>query len=134
VWVVILKQAIDLNIACTQHWYRIPVGQAEKLLRQYECGWPRWLAFYQPKVFGHEGLAVRYYAEVRHLQERSRQELFPTEVEAAQANKRYYQFLLAPLQQLPQPIPSARLRRISFIPTTLAQLMQAQEVSELMRF
>jgi len=38
---------------------------------------------------------------------------------------------IGPLQPLPQPIPSRRLRRITFIPTTLERLLHAQEINDL---
>ncbi len=38
---------------------------------------------------------------------------------------------IGPLWQLPQPIPSRRLRRITFIPTTLARLLAAREINGL---
>jgi hypothetical protein len=38
---------------------------------------------------------------------------------------------IGPLQQLENPIVSQKLRRVTFIPTTLARLLAAREISEL---
>ncbi len=62
VLVAIMHNPLDLVIARDQHWYRIPVPSAEKLLKER---WPpQWLAFYQTKIFGDEAYAVSYYARV----------------------------------------------------------------------
>ena len=42
-------------------------------------------------------------------------------------------FALGPLRALPTPLPSRRLRRISFISTTYGQLQRAHDVAELWR-
>jgi len=55
VLVAILNNVRDFKIARDSHWYRIPLGSVEKWLTR---SWsPRWLAFYQTKVFGRESHA-----------------------------------------------------------------------------
>ncbi|MGC8713858.1 MAG: endonuclease domain-containing protein [Leptodesmis sp.] len=120
-----------MDIAQKQHWYRIPVDSAQQVLKRYKCSLPEWLAFYQTKVFGDEAHLVKYYARVQGIQEVSRNELFPNELPGQKTHKRYYKLQLSPLQQLPQPIISRRLRRITFIPTTFEKLQQAREINDL---
>jgi hypothetical protein len=49
VLVAILNKPLDFAIAREQHWYRIPIGSAEKWLGKR---WPpKWIAFYHTKVF-----------------------------------------------------------------------------------
>ncbi len=56
VLVAILNNRLDFNLAYEQHWYRIPVNNAKKLLKDR---WPpQWLALYQTKAFGQEAHAV----------------------------------------------------------------------------
>lgn len=130
VLVAILNSQTDLTIAREQHWYRIPVEQVKKL--QHRDRWhPQWLAFYQTKVFGDEAHAVNYFAEVIEIQEVSRADLFPNERPTAKSHKRYYKLELSPLQKLTQPIKSQRLRRITFIPTTLEKLHRATQIEDL---
>ena len=62
--------ALDFAIAHDEHWYRIPVESRDKMLKNR---WPpRWLAFYQTKIFGHEAYAVNYFAKVLDIQDVAR--------------------------------------------------------------
>jgi very-short-patch-repair endonuclease len=74
---------------------------------------------------------VRYYARVIEIRKAFRHELFPDEPINEKTNKRYYQLMLSPLKQLPRPIPSLRLRRIVFIPTTWNKFLTAEEINDL---
>ena len=116
VLVAIMNNPLDFAVARDQHWYRIPVSSAEKWLKRR---WPpRWLAFYQTKVFKNEAFAINYYSRVLDIRQVFRWQLFPDQPRDDKAMQRYHQLLLGPLHRLPQPIRSRRLRRIVFIPTT----------------
>jgi very-short-patch-repair endonuclease len=129
VLVAIVNSRADFDIARELGWYRIPVSSVEKWLRGR---WPpRWLAFYQPKVFGDEAYAVKYYAEVLDLREVLRRDLFPDRADDPKADWPYCQILLGPLKELARPIPSKRLRRIVFIATTWDKLACAEEINDL---
>jgi hypothetical protein len=129
VLVAIMNNLLDFAIARDQHWYRIPVRSVENL---FKARWPpRWLAFYQTKVFGDEAYAVNYYARVRDIRQVSRWQLFPNEPHDEKGKRRYYQLLLSPLQRLPKPILSRRWRRIVFIPTTWHKFLNAVEINDL---
>ncbi|MGB5962741.1 MAG: DUF559 domain-containing protein [Coleofasciculaceae cyanobacterium] len=129
VLVAIMKERQDMDIARNQHWYRIPVTSIKNhLLRRWP---PQWLAFYQPKVFGNEAFAVKYYASVEKIQEVLRCELFPDAPKDKKSRQRYYKIELSPLECLPQPILSRRLRRIVFIATTKEKLLNAVEINDL---
>ncbi|NJR48869.1 MAG: hypothetical protein HC780_04180 [Leptolyngbyaceae cyanobacterium CSU_1_3] len=124
--VVIMNNERDMEIAREQHWYRIPVESVEKYLKK-RCN-PEWLAFYQTKVFGDEGYAIRYYAKVKKVEIVDRVHLFP---EDSISKKRYYKIEISALERLSQPIISQHFRRIVFIQTTLEKLKNATEVKEL---
>ncbi len=130
VLITILNNRADLEIARDQHWYRIPANQVTKL-KQRQSWQPKWLAFYQTKVFGAEAYTVHYYAEVTAIREVYRWELFPEEPRNAKSENRYCKLELSSLGQLSKPIISKRFRRITFIPTTWEKFMMAKEVSEL---
>ncbi len=132
VLVAIMNSRADLDLAREQHWYRIPIEQVE-MLKQLGCWAPKWLAFYQTKVFGTEAYAVNYYAKVTRVDEVSRGELFPDRPRDAKSEQRYYKLELSPLEKLSPAIASQSLRRVTFIPTTLAQFKRAKDVSELMQ-
>ena len=91
----------------------------------------RYLAFYQTKVFGRDAFAVNYYAEINQISTARRIELLPDEAGNQNAEVLYYKLEISPLQRLSQPIPSRRLRRVTFITTTLAKFWRAQEINDL---
>jgi hypothetical protein len=127
VLVAIVTRPRDLAAAREQGWYRIPLARAPRGLHA------EYLAFYQTAAFGAERWAVRYLAEVRSVGVAARALLLPEEASHPRAGQRYYRFALGPLLALPVPLPSRRLRRISFIPTTAGQLLRARDVAELWR-
>ena len=90
-----------------------------------------YLAFYQTKAFGDEKWAVNYYAPTRRYRLLTRAELLPEEADHPRAAEPYYKVEIGPLQRLPRPIPSKRLRRITFISTTLERLLSAEEINDL---
>ncbi len=127
--VAIINDREDFALARDQHWYRIPVSSVDKWLKNR---WPpQWLAFYQTKVFGDEAFSINYYAQVLDVRQVYRRQLFPDRPRDEKANRRYYQLILGPLQKLPQPIFSRRLRRIVFIPTTWQKFAGALEINDL---
>jgi very-short-patch-repair endonuclease len=129
VLVAIMNNPGDFAIARDHHWYRIPVPSAQKWLDE---GWPpRWLALYQTKVFGREAHSINYYATVRAINRVTRRQLFPDQPGDSESSKQYYQLVLGPLQRLPSPIFSRRLRRIVFIATTWEKFTSALEINDL---
>lgn len=125
VLVAVLPQVADLQRARDHGWYRIPMRRAPPILAA------SYLAFYQTGVFGAERWAVRYAAPVRAVGIATRRDLLPDQSAHPRADERYYRFDLGPLEALPLAIPSKRLRRITFIPTTVGQLLRARDVVEL---
>lgn len=125
VLVAVMNSQRDFEIARTQGWYRIPVATAPAQIAA------EYLAFYFTKAFASEKWSVRYYAPVRRFRIVTRQELLPREADHPRADSQYYKIEIGPLQSLAQPIPSRRLRRITFILTTLERLLHAQEINDL---
>jgi len=125
----IINNLPDFAIARDKHWYHIPVSSVEKWLSNR---WPpQWLAFYQTKVFDQEAYSINYYAEIINVKRVYRWQLFPDRPSDNKSNRRYYQLFLQPLQRLPKPILSRRLRRIVFIPTTWEKFVKAVEINDL---
>jgi very-short-patch-repair endonuclease len=129
VLVAVMNNERDLALARDSHWYRIPQDSAEKWCAR--CWPPRWLAFYQTKVFGREAHSVTYCAEVQEVRQVLRWELFPDGPRDTKSQKPYYQLLLGPLQRLLNPVLSRRFRKIVFIPTTWEKLQSASEINDL---
>jgi UV DNA damage endonuclease len=125
VLVAVMNNPRDLQIARDEGWYRIPLKRAP---RQVAADY---LAFYQTAAFEAERWAVNYIAPIRHYHIAQRRELLPDEADHPRAGDTYYKVEVGPLERLPSPVPSRRLRRITFIPTTLERLLAAEDVSDL---
>lgn len=122
----IVPRLSDWEILKKELWYRIPVKSAPDIAEQI-----KYLAFYQPKVFGDEKYSVNYYGKIKKIEVAKRAELLPYEVTHPRANKDYYKYTLESLKKLPHSIPSKKWRRIVFVPTTLRKLMKAEEINDL---
>ena len=129
VLIAIMNNQRDLEIARTQRWYRVPVKSANRFIRDLEQ--MQYLAFYQTMIFKRDAFAVNYYAEIERISTAPRIELLPDEAGHENAEVLYYKLEISPLQRLSQPIPSKRLRRVTFIMTTLAKFSVAQEINDL---
>ncbi len=126
VLVVVLNDPADLARARDLGWYRIPLARApQRVAADY-------LAFYQTGAFPpDERWAVRWLAPVHGYRIAARRELIPAEPDHPRADDRYYRVELGPVEPLAHAVPSRRLRRITFIPTTLARLLGAKEINDL---
>jgi hypothetical protein len=124
--VCVVTHPADLERA-GRGWYRIPVARAPRGLAA------EYLAFYLTAAFGEQRWSIRSIAAVQAVRLAQRAELLPEEPLHPRASQRYYCFELGALQDLPAPIPSRRLRRTTFIPTTISALLAARDVSQLRR-
>lgn len=125
VLVVYLPHPRDYQQLQQHGWYRIPVRSAPPRLAV------SYLAFYLPAAFGALRWSIREYAPLQGWQIVPRRELLPAEPDHPRALQPYYRLEVGPLQALPQPLLAAKLRRITFIETSFAQLCQARDVREL---
>jgi hypothetical protein len=126
VLVVVVNDPADLARARDEGWYRIPLDRAPRRIAA------EYLAFYQTGAFAEEERwRVHWLAPIREYRIASRRELIPDEPDHPRADQRYYKVTLGALLPLPRPVLSRRLRRITFIPTTLGRLMQAEEINDL---
>ena len=127
VLVAVLNNEADLQRADEEGWYRIPQRRAPRRIAA------DFLAFYQTGAFGEQPQActVTYYATTRRYHLLTRRELLPQAEHHPRADDYYYRIDIGPLQKLACPIPSATLRRITFIHTTLERLTSAGDVRDL---
>lgn len=125
VLVCIVTQPSEMQRIRTESWYRIPLLHAPQGL---SVGY---LAFYLTAAFACQRYCILEYAQVVSISIARRCELLPEQAQHPRAQQRYLRYNLGVLQSLAQPIPSRKWRRISFIPTTLTQLLHAGDVSEL---
>jgi hypothetical protein len=126
VLVAVMNNLRDWSIVREQGWYRIPVVRAPQRVGA------DYLAFYFTGAFP-EGQrhCVLYYAPVRAYRLATRAVLFPDEVDHPRAQDSYFKIEIGRLIRLARPIVSQRLRRVTFISTTLARLLSAGEINDL---
>ncbi len=127
VLIVLLNRPHDLEIAQTEHWYRIPVERAPE-----HSIHARYLAFYLTSAFGDDRWSIREYAPVRGHELVRRGDLFPSQLDHPRASEPYYKFQLGPLIQLPRPIVSPRGRRLLFVWTNGERFSRAAQVDDLL--
>lgn len=125
VLVAVMNNHRDLLIAREEGWYRIPYERAPSQVGA------DFLAFYLTKAFDEERWVVKYLAPIKRYRTVSRRAILPDEPHHPRADSLYYKLEIGALQTLPRAVPSRRLRRITFIPTTLERLLQAQEINDL---
>ncbi len=127
--VAILNNKRDFHILCEKLWYRIPVDSVEKWLTHR---WPpKWIAFYQTKIFQKEAYSIRYYSEVVGVKKVNRRDLFPEEPLNIKQKEMYYQLMINPLKKMDKPIYSRRWRRVIFISSTWEKFINASEINDL---
>jgi hypothetical protein len=126
VLVAVMNNPRDLDIARSQGWYRIPIDRAPKQVGA------DYLAFYFTNAFpSNLRHQVVFYAPIRAYRLATRIDLLPQEADHPRAGDRYFKLEIGPLQRLENPILSQKLRRVTFIPTTLARLLAAREINDL---
>ena len=92
-----------------------------------------YLAFYQTGKFSGqpEAHTITYFAATHRYRLMTRSEMIPDESDHPRAQDYYFRIDIGPLQRLQHPVPSASMRRITFIHTTLHRLYTAQDVRDL---
>ncbi len=125
VLVAVMPSPRDLEIARLLGWYRIPFISAPKVVAV------DYLAFYQPAAFGTRKWRVEWLAPVQGYELVRRAELLAEEVDHPRALEEYFRIQLGGLIRLPSPILAGGWKRITFLYTTGAYLLQATTVKEL---
>lgn len=124
--VVVLNNALDYERAQIHRWYRVPMARAPSRIGA------EYLAFYQTGAFApDERWRINCYAPVRRFRVCARREIIPEEADHPRADSLYYVISLGPMIQLERPVVSRRLRRLTFLPTTLDRLLAASEINDL---
>ncbi len=124
VLVGVLRNQRDLAILLQENWYRIPAEHTPTRKFKY-------LAFYQPAIFGERGKCIRYYARVLARRDSLRIKLLPQEPNHPRAGQCYYRIRVGQIRQLQKPIQNLSPRRVSFGFTTLARLLHAKNILQL---
>ena len=124
VLVGVLKSKNDLKILLKKHWYRIPLCYLPKRKFKY-------IAFYQPAVFGRWGKRIEYYGRVTRRKIIKRINLLPNESKHLRAQDDYLKCHFTKIEKLSKPIRNIIPRRVSFGFTTLKKLFSSRNILEL---
>ena len=124
VLVGVLKSTNDRRILLKDNWYRIPIAFLPKRRFKY-------VAFYQPAVFGRHGKRIEYYGRISKKKITKRISLLPKEKNHPRANDKYLKIELAWIKELERPIRNIVPRRVSFGFVTLKTLLSSKNILEL---
>lgn len=127
VLVAVTPSVRDWEHVRDEHWYRLPLARAPQRIGA------EYLAFYHPGCLGTTRWSIPAYAPILSYRVVPRRALLPEEADHPRADELYYRFTLGELIALTPPIPSLRLRRMTFIHTTLDRLLAAREINDLWR-
>ncbi len=125
VLVAVVTNQADWQRIHSEGWYRIPLQHAPQRLGA------RLLAWYQTRVFDAERWQVRWYAPITRIRLMLRRDLLPEERDHPRALEHYWRYDVGACAQLARPLRAAKLRRITFIPTTWERLNTANDVNDL---
>lgn len=125
VLVAIVPSVRDWALVREEHWYRIPLERAPRRIAA------SYLAFYHPACLTETRWTIPFYAPIERYTVVPRRLILPDEPQHPRAEALYYRLEIGDLIALAQPIPSLRLRRITFMMTTLSRLLSAREISDL---
>ena len=123
--ICVINKPRDLEIARLLGWYRIPLRSSPKVVAV------DYLAFYQTAAFPEEKWRIQYIAAVRGNELTTRLALLQDEPDHPHAHHEYYKIQLGPLVKLATPILEGDWRRITFLYTTGAYLLNAQTLNDL---
>lgn len=116
----------DLELARLLGWYRIPLRSAPKVVAV------DYLAFYQPATFGEaHKWCIEFFAPVLGHELVTRADLFADEAKGSRAHEEYFKLQLGPIQELPQPIPAGKWKRLTFLYSTGERLLSAETIEGL---
>ncbi len=121
VMVCVLKSHRDKEVLLKERWYRIPLAYAPRRR-------PRYLAFYQPVIFGRSGKRIELYGWVKYWRIKKRIDLLPEEINHANSQEPYVQFILSKVSKLRHPLTNHRGLRVSFGFASLSKLRQAPDL------
>lgn len=125
VLVGVINRKRDLELARSQHWYRIP---EDKMTRGIQA---EYVAFFLSRAFGEQNGAVGYYARIKGLELDFRRFLLPDEAEHKNADRLYYRVALDTLQEKIPPIRNTTRRSIHFVYTTWDRFIHARTMPDL---
>ena len=124
VMVCVLKSHRDKDVLLKEKWYRIPLAHVPRRR-------PKYLAFYQPAIFGKSGKRIELYGQVKCWRVKKRIDLLPKEVNHANSQEPYIQFILSKVSKLHHPLTNYKGLRVCFGFTSLSKLRRSPDLRRL---
>jgi len=125
VLVGVINRKRDFEMAQTQHWYRVPQGQAAQGI------YAEYIAFFFSRAFGELNGAIHYYARRTGLELVRRRDLLPEEPAHPRADALYHKLQFGELRPKDPPIVNSDRRVVTFIHTTWDRFSQARDLADL---
>lgn len=125
VLVGVINRKRDFDMAQTQHWYRVPQGQAAQGI------YAEYVAFFFSRAFGELNGGIHYYARRTGLELVRRRDLLPDEPAHPRAEALYHKLQFGELRRKDPPILNADRRVVAFIHTTWDRFSQARDLAGL---
>jgi len=125
VLVGVINRKRDLEIAQTEHWYRVPYGQAMQGIHA------EYIAFFLSRAFKDLNGSIPYYARRTGIELVRRRDLFPAEAQHPRADALYHKLQLGDVRRKEPPIRNTSKRAIAFIYTTWDRFSAAETVADL---
>lgn len=127
VLICVINNEADMHRIASKGWYRIPQRRAPRRVGA------DYLAFYQTGKFKGqpEAQTVTFFAPTLRYRLLTRAELLPDEPDHVRAEDFYFRIEIGPLQRLHQPVPATKMKRLTFVHTTMDLLLSARDVTEL---
>lgn len=125
VLVGVINRKRDFDMAQTQHWYRVPQGQAAQGI------YAEYIALFFSRAFGELNGAIHYYARRTGLELARRRDLLPDELAHPRADALYHKLQFGELRRKDPPIVNGDRRVVTFIHTTWDRFSQARDLSDL---
>ncbi len=125
VLVGVIKRKRDFEKLQTEHWYRVPQGQAGQGI------YAEYIAFFFSRAFGELNGGIHYYARRTGIELVRRCDLLPEEASHPRAYALYYKLQIGELRRKDPPVLNAGRRVVSFIHTTWDRFVAARDLADL---
>ena len=125
VLVGVINRKRDFEKAQSEHWYRVPQGQAPKGIHA------EYIAFFFSRAFKQLNGGIHYYARRTGIELVRRRDLLPAEADHPRADEWYHKLQLGDIRRIDPPILNPTRRPVSFIYTTWDRLVRARVVADL---
>lgn len=121
----VINRKRDFDKAQTEHWYRVPQGQAPKGI------FAEYIAFFFSRAFKELNGGIHYYARRTGIELARRRDLLPEEANHPRAEQVYHKLQFGELRRKEPPVVNPERRAVSFVYTTWDRFVEARTIADL---